>query len=138
MEVCCDACKEPLPVELRKGGRKYCSRRCAKEWERRRYRSENPPRAVKLASGTTGAMHELLVAYDLMSRGFHVFRALSPSCVCDLAVIKDEKLLRVEVRTAYRRKGNSTLYCPVKHRADILALVEHNRNIEYRPALERP
>jgi len=36
-----------------------------------------------------------------MSKGYDVFRALSPACSCDLAVLKNGNLLRIEVRTAY-------------------------------------
>lgn len=46
-------------------------------------------------------MSELVVAVDLMDKGFAVFRSLSPSCLCDLIAFKDEKSLRVEVRTGY-------------------------------------
>lgn len=38
---------------------------------------------------------------DLMSKGYHVFRALSPSCPCDLLILKDGELLKIEVKTAY-------------------------------------
>ena len=39
--------------------------------------------------GTTGAIAELVVATDLLGRGYEVFRALSPSCSGDLAVLKN-------------------------------------------------
>ena len=79
-------------------------------------------------------MHELLVSYDLMKRGYHVFRALSPTGPCDLAVLKGKSLLRIEVRTAYKRDGGPIHY-KGKYDADVLALVTHDGEIEYRPAL---
>jgi len=67
-----------------------------------------------LTSGTTGAIGELLVAADLLQKGYHVFRAQSPSCPCDLAILKDNRLLRVEVRTGHRSRATGKVYPPVK------------------------
>lgn len=39
--------------------------------------------------GTVGAISEMMVASDLMGKGFSVFRALSPSCFCDLIAVKN-------------------------------------------------
>lgn len=78
-----------------------------------------------LASSTTGAVSELTVACDLLKRGYEVFRAVSPSCSCDLAILKDNKLVRVEVRTAQRNQvtGNVLYPNPDRNRFDVLALV---------------
>jgi PD-(D/E)XK endonuclease len=54
-----------------------------------------------LCTGTVGAVNELRVCIDLLARGFEVFRSVSPASSCDLAVLKDGRLLRVEVRTAH-------------------------------------
>lgn len=70
-----------------------------------------------------------------MDRGYHVFRALSPSCPADLAILNGKELLRVEVTTgSYTRKGS--VLAPVKDltKFDILAVALHDR-IEYRPDL---
>ena len=61
-----------------------------------------------LVTGTRGAVSELRVVVDLMERGFHVYRAMSPSCPCDLVVWKEDgPVIRVEVKTAraHRRTG---------------------------------
>ena len=51
-------------------------------------------------SGTKGAAAELRVAADLMMRGYHVFRALSPACPCDLIAYRDgEPPIRIEVKS---------------------------------------
>lgn len=42
-----------------------------------------------------------------MSQGFDVFRALSPASPCDLIALRGSKLLRIEVRTGYRRADGS-------------------------------
>jgi hypothetical protein len=93
-----------------------------------------------LASATVGALGELLVAADLLIRGYEVFRAISPSCSCDLAILKDGKLLRVEVRTGYRTTVDPDAIAIGKkqgtHRADILAVVVHSpTRIRYEPEL---
>lgn len=62
-----------------------------------------------LPTGTTGAIGELRVAVDLMQRGFEVFRAISPSCSCDLAVLHAGGLLRIEVRTGYKNKSTGKI-----------------------------
>lgn len=39
-----------------------------------------------LMAGAAGAIGELVAATDLMRRGYHVFRAMSPVSPCDLLV----------------------------------------------------
>jgi len=64
-----------------------------------RYKRDNPTLLRGKTSATTGAISELRVAVDLLANGYDVFRSLSSSCPCDLATLKDGKLLRIEVRT---------------------------------------
>lgn len=78
---------------------KFCSALCRKE-----IHLERTGRKIinnQLTSGTKGAMSELLAGADLMRLGFNVFRALSPSCYCDLIATKDNKTYHIEVRTGY-------------------------------------
>jgi hypothetical protein len=91
-----------------------------------------------LPSGTTGAISELLVSSDLLRRGYAVFRALSPSCSCDLAILKGGRLFRVEVRTAYRHQKTRRLFYPKvdPEKSDIAALVVGGTEIIYIPELE--
>jgi hypothetical protein len=58
----------------------------------------------------------------LLGLGYEVFRSLSPSATCDLAILKEGHLLRVEVRTGYIRP-NGAVTTRRDHRADILAIV---------------
>jgi hypothetical protein len=46
-----------------------------------------------------GAANELLVASDLLRRGYAVFLPVNNRSCCDLVVIIDNKPLRVEVKT---------------------------------------
>jgi hypothetical protein len=118
--------------------RRWTARFCSKKCRGRAYRAKHEERSVILASvptGTIGAIAELVVAADLLRKGYEVFRAQSPSCSCDLVILKDDKLLRVEVRTGYRL--TSGLSWPKKNfRADIFAVVVHSTNaIYYEPDL---
>jgi len=63
-----------------------------------------------LATGTVGAIGELRVAIDLMSKGFDVFRALSPAASCDLLVMKEGKLFDIEVKSAARSPVTGKIY----------------------------
>ena len=85
--------------------------------------------------GTVGAIAELKVSVDLMTKGFHVFRALSPSCLCDLFAIKNDKQFDIEVRTTYR--GNTGVIYKNKNKstAKYFAWVIKDE-IVYEPILE--
>lgn len=87
------------------------------------------------ATATTGAVHEMMVACDLMRHGFSLFRALSPACSCDLiAIDPDGKLVRVEVKTGYvgaTGRVNSPKADPA--RFDMLAVVVNGDRIYYSP-----
>lgn len=113
----------------------YCSRNCRiLASEARKGCRPNP--YAGLPTATIGALNELRVAIDLLMRGYEVFRALSPSCSCDLAILKDGKLSRIEVKTGYARPdGTIPLYKRIReHRADILALALPDK-IHYEPSL---
>jgi hypothetical protein len=87
-----------------------------------------------LNDSTVGAIGELRVSTDLLERGFDVFRALSPSASCDLAIIRDGKFLRVEVRTGHEN-GKGGFLVRRNGSYDIIAIVLPDR-IVYEPALE--
>lgn len=79
------------------------AQRCSNDC-RRKYALSNTNRNSHLpgiSSGTVGAMSEMRIAVDLMEHGYAVFRALSPSCYCDLIATKDGKIYRTEARTGY-------------------------------------
>lgn len=89
---------------------------------------------VSLSSGTVGALHELLVAADLLRRGYAVFRALSQSAPCDLAILLGPRLFRVEVTTGYRNASGYVSSPKRKHERekwDVLAIVLHDGEILY-------
>jgi hypothetical protein len=86
-----------------------------------------------LCPSTTGAIGELRVSTDLLEKGFDVFRSLSPSASCDLAIIKDGAFKRVEVRTSYFSRDGS-IHCDRTGNYDLLAMVLPNQ-IVYDPPL---
>ena len=80
-------------------------------------------------------------AADLMTKGYQVFRALTPDAECDLVVISKGKCYRVEVKSTfvvYVGKDATvagSLVASNKYRYDILAEVV-NGSILYTPSLD--
>lgn len=76
-----------------------------------------PSKYKGLSTGVVGAIGELIVAADLLSKGYEVFRAVSQAASCDLIVLKAGACLRIEVRTNGIDLANERLY-PLKKKAD--------------------
>ena len=83
----CAACSSEFSGTV---NQKYCSSEC-----RPTYKKLYPG----LAPGTVGAVSELIACADLLVKGYEVFRAVSPSCSCDLIALRGSEVKRVEVRT---------------------------------------
>ena len=90
-----------------------------------------------ISTGTVGAIGELRVSTDLLARGYEVFRAVSPSCSCDLIARKGGRALRIEVRTAHGSPENLKVPSKLKDvgRQDHFAAVLPDQ-IVYLPKLE--
>lgn len=73
----------------------------------KRYRKNNVYPTVP--SGTVGAIHELMVACDLLRRGCKVYRSLTPNGT-DLAVVSEGFLYTVEVTTGSRSTTGRLIY----------------------------
>jgi len=78
-----------------------------------------------LGTAIIGAIGEYLVVADLLFKGYEVFYATTRTSSCDLVILNDGLLRRVEV------KVNQTGYL---QKADILALVT-SEGIVYAPDL---
>lgn len=132
----CLQCSGAMPERRVRRNAVYCGDACARTAYQARYKEDNPARERPLSTGTAGALSELIVACDLMKRGFHVFRALSPSCECDLAILRDGSFRRVEVTTGYiYGPSGKVMVAPHKaERYDVLAIVLREGEIVYRPA----
>lgn len=77
---------------------KFCSHKCRKLNNNKK---SGRTGLKNISSSTSGAISEMICAADLMHKGYPTFRALSPSCLCDLITIIDDQPTRVEVRTGY-------------------------------------
>ena len=127
---------ESLLSRGKKGERtpsKYCSQRCRSLARIRLYRKENPKSL--LSATIIGSIAEYRVIIDLLSKGYNVFRATSPDCSCDLAILKDNILLRIEVTTGkYTPTGKIFYPAHNPDNYDIIASVLHDQ-IYYFPDL---
>lgn len=120
-------------------GRKtsFCSAKCGNAHNAEKWRKMNGKR-LPIPSATVGAIGEYLVGIDLMKRGHHVFRALSPSSPGDLAVLIDKRLVLIEVTTGSRSITGKLSWAPhLRHKEtyDVIAIVEHCGTITYIPEL---
>ena len=55
---------------------------------------------MKITNVNIGAKNELVVAADLIEKGFNVFRSLTPNAPFDLVAYRNKRLYRIEVKTA--------------------------------------
>lgn len=112
-----------------------CKQECMQLYKRQQYYLKNPKPELPLFPATTGVISEYRVAIDLLKKNYEVFRAVSPSCSCDLAILKDGKILRVEVKTGHRTPIGAVYALNGKmDKADILAVVLPEEII-YKPDL---
>jgi len=130
----CKGCGKSFLVRVH--NKKFCSPKCFGAINRRRYYGTEAAYPGR-STATVGAIGELRVCVDLMGRGFDVFKAVSPSCPCDLAVLCNGELAQFEVRTGYRSHvtGKSWSHAPKDCKADVFAIV-YKDGIEYRPLKE--
>jgi len=126
----CSNCSKAFNASRRNS--KFCSLRCQRVVHIKKLQV-SPRRYPGIASSTIGAIGEMLVAADLLSKGFEVFRAVSSACSSDLMISKNGKVISVEVRTG-RTYIHGILPSRSDHRADILAINLGDR-IVYRPEL---
>ena len=132
----CIVCGKDIPESRRIRHAKTCSAECYHNRQLEKYHKRNP--RTFLCSATTGAVGEYRVVVDLLLKGFEVFKAVSPACSCDLAILKEGKLLRIEVKTGKYTsyEGDSVYFDKARVKADILAIVLHDKII-YQPSIEK-
>ena len=110
----CEVCKKDYKGTT---NQKYCSSLCRNKW------TGKSTQYPHLRSGTVGAIQELRASIDLMNKGYEVFRALSPASSCDLLTLKDNKMLKFEVRTSYKDRNGKFTINRYHIKADNLILV---------------
>src|SRR5260221_8449313 len=107
--IVCRHCPKLVPIARQRRRGLFCSRSCSQAHATERYRALNT--RLPVSTGTVGAIAELAVAVDLLQRGYDVFRAVSPSCACDLAVVRAGQLTCVEVTTGYQTAPGRIMHC---------------------------
>jgi hypothetical protein len=110
----------------------FCNDRCRNLAYRSKYRCSE---LVGVASGTVGAIAELMVCADLMKQGYEVFRAMSPASNCDVLAIKGEVIKKYEIRTGqyYQTKNGLNLHYPRARTEgkDVIVVTHHDSKIHY-------
>lgn len=98
---------------------KTCSSSCRKKRAANIYGRDTK---LKLPPNTIGSVSEMEAAIYLMKRGYDVFRSLSLTSSCDLVAVKNNKFLRIEVKTGYRNPQTNNVNCPAgdKNKYDVL------------------
>lgn len=92
---------------------------------------------AQLSPNLVGAASEMTVCADLLRRGWPTYRACAATAAAAVIAEIGGKLHRIEVRTA-QRQGNALRYGMPKNDVhyDILALVDPEGHITYKPAIE--
>lgn len=94
---------------------------------------------MSLPSSTVGALSEMRVIADLLSKGYYVYRSVSPNSPCDIVIVKGDTIFKVEISTTIKSMKTGKLLIPKKlasYKYDIMALVTNNGEaIEYWPPL---
>lgn len=133
-KVCTAEIADDVP-QYRLDRRKYCSKKCAMAAAKRLRLENNPHARTPMAPATRGAISEMKTVIDLAEMGCDVFRAVSPSCSCDLIALRDGICLRIEVKTGYVMNTGARWYQKAREgRADHVAAVYHD-GVRYEPPL---
>jgi len=119
----CSECGNDLAPGKIKRHSKYCSRECRRSASLKLCTQYNP-QLILPRNKNRGAVNELLVCADLMENGFEVFRSVSQSASCDIAILSDSKLYRIEVTTGVWTRGGFLNSVPHdRNKYDVLAIV---------------
>lgn len=133
-QILCKRCGDALSERKTRARAVYCSTECSTRAAKDRYHEKNPFRPHLMAPAKRGAVSELRVTIDLTERGYEVFKSINPSCSCDIAILKNGSLLRVEVTTGRFTQNGSLIYPKhAKENFDILAVVLPSNEIKYIP-----
>lgn len=92
------------------------------------------PLFENLSPYQAAAVSEMVVATEMLLRGFDIYKSVTSAGMCDLVAINrsDEKITRIEVKTARKTPSGKYLHSPArKNKYDILALVFPDKSIKY-------
>lgn len=94
---------------------------------------------AKVNHSVAGTISELLVAADLMARGWQVFMPVIASKGHDLIAMKDGRLVTFEVRSAYRSAAGKVKYAKQAGcTSDHYGLVVTGEPVTYDPPIDEP
>jgi len=80
----------------------------------------------------------MMIASDLLRKGYAVFSALTPVCFCSLIAIKDGKTYRLEVKTGYKSITDRICFSKTSGgEIDVFAVWERNSGEIYYLTPER-
>ena len=129
----CRECSQPVPSAR---GQKKQTRFCSDECRRKYWLKQKASGFRQAGSRTVAEIQKMLVAADLMKRGFKVYLALSPE-FSDLAAQAGQRWLRVAVRTGYATGEGSAVpnHRPAQGTFELLAIVT-SLGVYYQPPLE--
>ncbi len=99
----CKICGDLFAINGNSCKRRYCEA-CRIKIKTKKSTITEKKYERKLPTGSLGTLSELLVAIDLINRGFYVFRSITPNSPCDLIAEKDGQIVKLEVRTGNRSK----------------------------------
>jgi hypothetical protein len=90
---------------------------------------------VPINATVAGTIGEMLVAADLLTRGWLVYLPIVRNAGCDLVVVSrgDNRVERIEVRTARRVDGVLRYASPDKSQSDRRAIVCSGECVTYEP-----
>ncbi len=102
------------------------------------YKSDRPTGGVYTTNIIKGAAAELLVAADLLVKGWSVYRPLVNNRGHDLIAYLNDNLITIEVRSARRGVEGQPLYPTTDNKvvkSSHFAIVCHGRPIKFEPGL---
>ena len=138
--LCCGKQFEYHQSNPNKRKTKYCSNECSiksnQQNQSKKRKKLNLARKLGLSGGVTGKINENIVAIDLLKKGFSVYLAYEDTHPLDLLAIKDNQILKIEVKTGIVLPSGLITYAMKKSqnkKHDILAVVTNLNDIKYNP-----
>lgn len=129
----CAGCSQPFESFRKK---KYCSEVCCVQTNYTRavkYGKERAKVGEVMTTSKKGAWGELVACYDLLSRGYDVFRSVSPTSNFDLVIYDKttKKLQTVEVRCGRKGKKGYIFTSKPEDGCDLYAVVTDDKEVDY-------
>lgn len=143
----CEWCKNEFythPSNPNSKRTKYCSPKCSQKASIRRNTENrkqlNLGRRLGLSGGKIGKINETVVAIDLLKKGWDVYTAFEDTHPFDILAIRENKVLKIEVKTANILPSGLRMITDPKKKLDknnhdVLASVDNLRNIVYEPEI---